>query len=245
MVQLLNRYGLKGTFHLNSKNYLNKSEKELQTVGECYQGHEIACHTVHHGFLNVEPGASVLQEILEDRRTLEQIAGYPVVGMSYPFGVYNQEVIAALKACGIAYSRTTAATNGRAIPADFLQWNPSAHFLRAQTAIENFLRLMEYRWLDVLYLWGHSFELKTEQLWADFEKDLARIAGNPAVWYATNIEICRYLQAAKQLQLSVNEELCYNPSAVDVWVEVFEPGSAPSKVVLVPCGQTVRLLKNG
>lgn len=241
LAQLLNRYNLKGTFHLNGKNYFNKTASELQAVKNCYRGHEIACHTVHHGFVNVQPGVSVVHEVLEDRKILEQIAGYPVVGMSYPFGVSSKEAIAAFRACGIVYSRTTQETNGRAIPNDFMQWDPSAHFLRAQKAIDNFLRFIQNQWLDVLYLWGHSFELKTEQDWSGFEKDLTRIAKNQAVWYATNIEICRYLTAAKQLQLSANESLCFNPCATDIWVEVFLEENVTSKTVLVPGGATVQL----
>ena len=51
------------------------------------------------------PQTSVVTETLEDRKVLEHIAGYPVVGMSYPYGNYNAEAISAMRACGIVYSR--------------------------------------------------------------------------------------------------------------------------------------------
>jgi hypothetical protein len=45
------------------------------------------------------------------------------------------------------------------------------------------------------------------------------IAHNDQIWYATNIEIYEYLQAQRQLQVSVDESMIYNPSRLPVWVE--------------------------
>ena len=43
---------------------------------------------------------------------MERVAGYPVVGMSYPSGSYNDEVVTVLRACGIVYARTVKSTGG-------------------------------------------------------------------------------------------------------------------------------------
>ena len=233
LAQLLNRYNLKGTFHLNGKNYFNKTASELQAVKNCYQGHEIACHTVHHGFLNVQPGVSVVHEVLEDRKILEQIAGYPVVGMSYLFGVVSKEAIAAFRACGIVYSRTTQETNGRAIPNDFMRWDPSAHFLRAQKAIDLFLRFIQNQWVDVLYLWGHSFEFENNKNWDLLDRICKELSGKPDIWYATNIEIYDYVSAYDSLIFSADCSRVYNPSLITVWF------SADDKLYSVKSGETL------
>ena len=107
LVELFNRYGVKGTFHLNGKKYLDKTPEELEKIRKLYEGHEIACHTMQHGFLNRMPYVSMINEIFEDRKVLEKIAGYPVTGMSYPSGTFNDAALEALRSCGIVYSRTT------------------------------------------------------------------------------------------------------------------------------------------
>jgi peptidoglycan/xylan/chitin deacetylase (PgdA/CDA1 family) len=54
-VALLNKYGLKGTFNLNSG--LMAKEKKMddkicpEEIPDLYKGHEVAVHTVHHPFL--------------------------------------------------------------------------------------------------------------------------------------------------------------------------------------------------
>lgn len=121
-IALLNRYGVKGSFHLNGKNYIGKSKEELAAVRALYAGHEISCHTVSHGWPSRMPPASLAREVLEDRRILEEIAGYPVTGMSYPSGSYSKEVTDVLRACGIVYARTTGDTHRFALPEDFLVW---------------------------------------------------------------------------------------------------------------------------
>ena len=40
------------------------------------------------------------------------------------------------------------------------------------------------------------------------------------MWYATNIEILDYVQAARSLRFSRNRKMVYNPSAQNVWISV-------------------------
>ncbi|MBR6726588.1 MAG: polysaccharide deacetylase family protein, partial [Clostridia bacterium] len=120
LVALFNKYGVKGTFHLNGKKYIGKTEEELEEYRKRYEGHEIACHTLTHGWPARMPLASLTNEIMEDRRILEHMAGYPVIGMSYPSGSYSDEAIVAHRACGIVYSRTVDSHKRFLLPNDFL-----------------------------------------------------------------------------------------------------------------------------
>ncbi|UUZ86643.1 polysaccharide deacetylase family protein [Paenibacillus sp. P26] len=52
----------------------------------------MSAHTVEHPFLEQSPPERVVMEIMEDRQALEALAGYPVRGMSYPFGTWNAQV---------------------------------------------------------------------------------------------------------------------------------------------------------
>jgi hypothetical protein len=46
------------------------------------------------------------------------------------------------------------------------------------------------------------------------------VSNQPDVWYATNIEIIDYLEAAQRLQYSASCNMVYNPSVLSVWITV-------------------------
>ena len=127
LVELCNRYGMKATFHLNSGFFGREGYITGEEVGKLYEGHEVSVHTLTHPFLNRVPRERVCEEIRQDRVNLERAVNYPVRGMSYPFGAYDDEVLRLLRAQGIVYSRTTLATNSFDLPKDFLQWHPTCH----------------------------------------------------------------------------------------------------------------------
>jgi len=96
---------------------------------------------VLHKSLAKLPLQNVIPEIFEDRRELERICGYPVRGMSFAYGFYNNDVIAVLKSCGIEYARTTKATKSFGIPENFLEWHPTCHHNDALEIGQRFLEL--------------------------------------------------------------------------------------------------------
>ena len=46
LVEIFNRYGIRGTFHLNSGVLLTENRIHPEEIPGLYRGHEIACHTV-------------------------------------------------------------------------------------------------------------------------------------------------------------------------------------------------------
>ena len=127
LVQLLNKYHLIGTFHLNSnklgsKDYLNKEE-----IKDLFKGHEVSVHSANHPNLPDQSKIDVISEIVEDRKELERLTGYPVRGMAYPFGNTNDAVIEAMDGLGMEYARTVGDTYTFEIPKEFLRWHPTMH----------------------------------------------------------------------------------------------------------------------
>lgn len=59
--------------------------------------------------------------------------------------------------------------------------------------------------------------------------------GHQEIWYATNIEICDYVNAVRRLRFTVNQESVWNPSAIDVWISVDD------QPVLIKGGETRKL----
>lgn len=235
LINIFNTYKVKATFHLNGSNYLNLNDREAEKLRKVYEGHEVSCHTLRHGWPGRMPFQSVVNEVLEDRRVLEKIFKYPVIGMSYPSGSYNSNAILAMKACGIVYSRTGKSTHNFFLPEDFMEWHPSCHHRDAIPLCERFLNDIDSQWTHpMLYIWGHSHELKTEDDWVHMEEILKMISNNDKIWYATNIEIYNYMMAQSRLQISLDETIFYNPSDISVWVE-----RNKEDIIEIPAGKTI------
>ena len=227
LVKLFDKYGIKGTFHLiSSRNNLPSEE---------YKGHEISAHQVNHAYTNIIPLSDQYEEWFECRKDLEKYAGYIVRGASYPYGIFSEEIINIAKSAGIVYSRTTKATKGFGFPDDFMMWHPTCHFTDALGLTDAFLERANSWGRCLFYIWGHSYELRTEEDWQKMEELCQKISNNESIWYATNIEIYDYMTAQKSLQISADKTICHNPSSIDVWITV------GNETVKIPKGETVRI----
>ena len=71
--------------------------------------------------------------------------------------------------------------------------------------------------MRLFYVWGHAYEFDNNDNWQDMEKFAAMIAGRDNIWYATNLEIYRYIQALRSVVSSTDGRLFYNPSAIPVY----------------------------
>lgn len=239
LTKIFDCYGIRGTFHLNSERLTgNDGSITRDEVAKIYKNHEVAVHTVHHPWLEKMPAQSVINEVLEDRRAIEACCGYVVRGMSYPFGTYSNDVIAALRACGIVYSRTVAPTNSFCLPQDFMVWTPTCHHNECEALVERFVSSLDNPWFSgVFYIWGHSYEFDsdTDKSWDYIEGICKKLSGHNQVWYATNIELYDYVMAQRALHISVDEKIIHNPSAADVWIRV------DKKPIKISGGETVLL----
>ncbi|RYX82239.1 polysaccharide deacetylase [bacterium] len=222
LVEIFNLYGLRGTFHLNSgflgnQNYINADE-----VAPLFAGHEVSAHSVTHPHLETLPPEAMAHELLEDRRTLESLVGYAVRGMSYPFGSYDTRVLTALPHYGIEYARTTQSHGGFQLPDDFLRWHPTCHHAHdLEKKTETFLASPAKNRLQLLYVWGHSYEFDRNSNWElieNFGKQIA--AARDDVWLATNIEIKDYCDALRRLRTSVSGDIVHNLSHLTLWVSI-------------------------
>lgn len=235
LIEIFNSYGVKSTFHLNGDRYVNIDENEIENLRKTYEGHEVSCHTLRHGWPSRMPVQSVVGEVIEDRKILENIFKYPVIGMSYPNGSYSKTSISAMMDCGIVYSRTTKSTQNFIIPENFMEWHPSCHYKDAEVLCEKFLTNIDSEWTHpMFYIWGHSHELKNQEAWLYIENVVKQLSNNNKIWYATNIEIYNYMNAQKQLQISADETVFYNPTSIDVWVE-----RNRKEIIEIPAGKTI------
>lgn len=239
LVAIFNKYGMKATFHLNSGTLASNMEDlfiSKEEVNTLYAGHEIACHGVEHKNLTLLTRQKMLREVEDDRRELERITGKIVQGMSYAYGSYSADVEDVIRTVGIKYSRTVGSTGYFGVPANFLEWHPTCHHGADLTEIgQRFLHTPDWEELPLLYVWGHSFEFDREQNWDKLDKFCELMAGKDDIWYATNMEICDYINATRSLEYSMDGKVVHNPTAVTIWM------TDGDKVITLAAGETMEL----
>lgn len=216
LIGIFNRHGMKGTFNLNSGLQKNEDKIHLDELNGVYAGHEIACHGKLHPFMERQPALSLVEDVLEDRKILEQATGKIVNGMAYPYGTYDSRVVRTLKALGIAYSRTVRSTGNFSLPDDFLEWHPTCHHRENIAEVGKRFLASGYP-LALFYVWGHSYEFDRQNNWNLIEDFCAQMAGQENIWYASNMEIFEYISAIRGLVTSADSRIVKNPSALSVW----------------------------
>ena len=249
LVDIFNRYGLKGTFNLNTGRfppddtpsrpsyYNGRMTKERTYELFANSGHEVAVHTLTHPFLEQLPVNTAAYEVLEDRKALEDMFGTVIRGMAYPYGTYSDKVVEVLKSCGIAYARTTKVTGDFSLPTDWLRLPATCHH-NAKNLMElgkKFVNETPNRTSWLFYVWGHSYEFDRNDNWDIIENFAELIGFKDDIWYATNIEIYDYCKAYEALLFSVDGTKVYNPTST----KVFFADSSANKIYSVEPGQTV------
>lgn len=208
LIELLNKYGLKGTFNLNSHKLgtgnINMrlgqalasykfSENHLKQV---YEGHEVAAHTLDHINLTEQTEEEIIRQVEEDRLNLSKIMGYNVVGMAYPCGgVNNDDRVAEIikNNTGVKYCRTTTNTDSFDIQENLYRFNPNVyHVLQYDRMMEmgkKFVELTPDK-PQIFYIWGHAYEFDVEQdHWLKMEEFCRLISGRDDIFYGTNAEV--------------------------------------------------------
>ncbi len=227
LVEIFNRYGMKGTFHINSGTLSREEDNEVfitaKELAELFKGHEVACHGVEHRNLPTITRQQAALEIGEDRKALEKLTGNMIKGMSYAFGNYSGVVKEILKDQGIKYCRTVNSTGGFFPPVDFLEWHPTCHHdNRLLEFGDRFLDVAGFYELPLMYVWGHSFEFGRSGDWSVIEAFAEKMSGKEDIWYATNMEICNYIEAVRRQEFSADGNTMYNPTAITIWVSTSE-----------------------
>ncbi len=248
LVEIMGRYGIKGTFNINSGCYFPEDKVreaprgrlKFSEAAELFtaSGHEVAVHSYTHPRLEKMDTTEMLSEIIEDRKDIESRYGTVARGMAYPFGTYDCRVIEVLKNCGIVYSRTVRTTESFNFPENWLELHPTCHHNnpRLMELIKRFVEVPNrFGYAEMFYLWGHSYEFDDNNNWEVIERFCEYAGGRDDIWYATNIEIYDYVKAYESLQTSYDKKLVHNPSAIDVWFE------SRGKVHCVKAGETLRI----
>ena len=199
LIEILNRYNIKGTFNLNSgiqsgaNQWLNGEllmrRMNIHSLPELYRGHEIAVHSLTHPRLENLDRETIKNELEQDKLNLQRIFGVEIKGMAYPYGTFNETVVEVVRECNLHYARGVHSTSSFDIPHDLLTLRPTAHHENPSLMelAESFLKMKPSK-PQVFYLWGHSYEFDVNNNWNVIEDFCRLIAGRDDIYYATNAE---------------------------------------------------------
>ncbi len=208
LAELFRKYGLKATFHLNSHRlgktgslvrngqYVRHDKNAAADLRFIYEGHEIAAHTLNHPLLTtIECESEIIRQVEEDRLRLSDLAGYEVVGFSYPGGGvnYDSHVSRLLQSkTGVRYARTTQSNYGFAPQDNLYEFHPTAYHHEDMDRLfdlaEQFLNDTSESPL-IFYVWGHAYEFDIFDDWAKMEEFCKLISGHADIFYGTNREV--------------------------------------------------------
>ena len=245
LIEILNRYGLKCTFNINTGLFAQTPGADRRLMQdeavELYKSsqHEVAVHGYKHLFLTKIDDLARAYEVKKDREELEKLFDRVVKGMAYAYGAYNDNVVKILKDCGINYARTTIANGEFNIPTDWLRLETTCHHenKNLSTYVDKFLSINEENEVEpkLFFLWGHSYEFNDKNNWWIIEEFAKKVGNNPDVWYATNGEVYEYIKAYESLIYSLDGKIIKNPTSIDVYLNL------DGKKVLVKSGETVKI----
>ena len=242
-VELLNKYGVKGTFNLNSK----LMEEEFEWIHPCgmtikrlspsvavelYKGHEIASHTLTHpDFANLSK-EQIMYELSEDKKKLEGWFGCEVEGFGVPFDYYDETATECVKNCGFKYARNSEESYSYSPWEDYFNWRAGTYHVMQgfHDFVEGFFKTEEE--LALCQIVGHSYDLDTENMWEQMENILQRVSEAEDILSMTHGELVKYLQAMQVAELT--EEGIVNGSEVELWFEI------DGKIISVEPGKICR-----
>lgn len=223
IVELLEKYNLKGTFYTPITNPEHPVMTET-TLLEIANLHEIGGHTVNHIYLNTLGETAARYEIFECKTMLQDKLGKKVEAFCYPGGKFSLRDMDIVKDAGFLFGRTTRLINTtyglqpQLLNTTIQAYNHSWVTLTGHCVInkfffpviqnlfflkgnKNFSKLAEdvfNRTLvngGVFHLWGHSWEIEEYGLWSELETVLKMCASLNGVAYLNNTECWKALAA--------------------------------------------------
>lgn len=208
------------------------------------KGHEVSSHTRDHWPSHLDEGEisysstgvelvgmsteDEVADIQDGVTDLEGWFGTDVIGLAWPNGFgwqrndYESDLLPAMEEVGLKYAR--ARENGTFnLPTNWYEWIPTCHHNYAPGYATQFVSLDNSGDMKCLFIWGHAYEFgnagnDATKNWSMIEGVLDTLATDDTIWYATNGDIYRYVEATKLLETT--DTTVKNNSDMTVYLNV-------------------------
>ena len=185
-IDLLNKYGLRATFNLNSglKDFVWYYEDKpirrlnLEESKEIYKGHEVASHSLTHPYFSSLDEKRQIREVEEDILNLEKIFSRKIEGFAFPFIDQTEANIQVVKNnIDLKYIRCSIFTE-KILPKD--RYHVGINALYDDKDIYEKLERYKSNILpnSLFVIAGHSYELEVKNDWEKIEKLLKYLKEN-------------------------------------------------------------------
>lgn len=228
-VELLNRYGLRGTFNLNSllmeRRFAWTHDSGLvvrrlppESAACLYAGHEVASHTLTHPYMDSLTREEIMHQLSADRAKLQRLTGQEVAGFAVPFDYYSELIALCARECGFEYARISEESGAFRAEDDAYHWR--ATVFHCSSEVEGLFR----RFLDTeeelacFQLVGHTYDLDAGDMWDRIEALFAAVSGRDDVLPMTTLELVRYTKAMAAAEIGGG--CIRNASSEPVWFDV-------------------------
>ena len=185
-IDLLNKYGLRATFNLNSglKDFIWYYEDKpirrlnLEESKEIYKGHEVASHSLTHPYFSSLDEKRQIREVEEDILNLEKIFSRKIEGFAFPFIDQTEANIQVVKNnIDLKYIRCSIFTE-KILPKD--RYHVGINALYDDKDIYEKLERYKSNILpnSLFVIAGHSYEFEVKNDWEKIEKLLKYLKEN-------------------------------------------------------------------
>ena len=213
LAQLFDRYGIIGTFHLNSglldtraiwnegkPNEILQTYLSKDTLVHVFKNHEIAVHGTYHKALVGLSDKEILEEINIDIENLTILSDRKISSMAYAFGSTNDHVAEVIGTTPLTNARTVKSSYNFDLPEDYYLWNPTCHDSEALEYLEAYISL-DSPSLSLFYVWGHSWELRDTLRNQNILKFCNKIGDRDDIWYTGAGNFADYHASLKALEI--------------------------------------------
>ena len=213
LAQLFDRYGIIGTFHLNSglldtraiwnegkPNEILQTYLSKDTLVHVFKNHEIAVHGTYHKALVGLSDKEILEEINVDIENLTILSDRKISSMAYAFGSTNDHVAEVIGTTPLTNARTVKSSYNFDLPKDYYLWNPTCHDSEALEYLEAYISL-DSPSLSLFYVWGHSWELRDTLRNQNILKFCNKIGDRDDIWYTGAGNFADYHASLKALEI--------------------------------------------
>jgi peptidoglycan/xylan/chitin deacetylase (PgdA/CDA1 family) len=221
VADLLDKHGLNGTFYLPCANSEGRPVMRSTEIAELGRRFEIGGHTRDHIVLTEIAPHLAADQLLANKRWLEDLLGREVGGFAYVRGRHNRIVRSLVNQAGYRYARTV--KNLMSTPgSDRFQLPTTTQFFAhsTSTSVRNYLSMGPSRQRAAIlaalligdklatrlaraaeacarsggyfHLWGHSWELGEHDLWGELDRLLGHLRDLDAR-FVTNAAWCASL----------------------------------------------------
>ena len=213
LAQLFDRYGIIGTFNLNSglldtraiwnegkPNEILQTYLSKDTLVHVFKNHEIAVHGTYHKALVGLSDKEILEEINVDIENLTILSDRKISSMAYAFGSTNDHVAEVIGTTPLTNARTVKSSYNFDLPENYYLWSPTCHDSEALEYLEAYIYL-DSPSLSLFYVWGHSWEFRDTLRNQNILKFCNKIGDRDDIWYTGAGNFADYHASLKALEI--------------------------------------------